>query len=59
MGIFYKLEAPVLLEDVDPRSGTYGDYDDFINITTENYAATGKKFISDSDSAFSKSKSNT
>lgn len=41
MGIFYKLEAPVLLEDVDPRSGTYGDYDDFINITTENYAATG------------------
>ncbi|XP_031765802.2 ribonuclease kappa-like [Galleria mellonella] len=37
MGIFYKIETPMLIEDVEEH--VYDDYDDFIKKTKKNYQA--------------------
>ncbi|XP_059060900.1 ribonuclease kappa-A-like isoform X2 [Achroia grisella] len=38
MALFYKIEASILIEDVEEH--VYDDYDDFIKKTKNNYQAT-------------------
>lgn len=37
LGVFYKMESVVLVEDVCPLHGEYDGYDDFMKKTKDNF----------------------
>lgn len=37
MGVFYKMESVVLIEDVCAEKGEYDSYDEYMKKTKENY----------------------